>query len=74
MVTFEGLTDEQQAECQWGAIYYAEAAVSFFADGRRSILDIFNLATEEGRIGKITLDRLIAYFKFCEKLGHVEFV
>lgn len=74
LVTFEGLTEAQRADCQWGAIYYAEVSALFFADGRRSILDIYHLAVEEGRIAKVTLGRLVAYFKFCEQLGHVEFV
>jgi hypothetical protein len=74
LVTFEGLPDEVQADCQWGAIYYAEAAALLFADGRRSVRDIHHLAGQEGRIGKVTLDRLVAYFRFLEKLGHVEFV
>jgi hypothetical protein len=74
LVTFEGLPPDVAAESQWGAIYYGEAQALFFADGRRSVLDVFNLAGEENRMGKVTLERLIAYFKFLEKLGHVEFV
>jgi len=73
-VTFEGLADDLKDECQWGAIYYAEASALFFADGRRSVRDIYDLAGQEGRIGKVTLERMVAYFTFLEKLGHVEFV
>ena len=68
------MPDDLRDECQWGAIYYAEASALFFADGRRSVRDIYDLAVQEGRIGKVTLDRMVAYFTFLEKLGHVEFV